>query len=167
MSYIVIKMIKGNPYLYQVRSERKGNRVVQVFEKYLGRADKPNGDKAKDQDIPTAVPPIETQSKTQPQSQTDKDWRMLRSLIYSRDNGICWICHQFVPLHQYDLGHLVDRCNGGQDGYDNLAVMHKKCNQAKPQQHTIDEHIIWLLKTKFLANKTFRKFGNAKSALQS
>ena len=39
MSYIVTKRIKGNPYLYQVRSERQGSRVRQVFEKYLGRAD--------------------------------------------------------------------------------------------------------------------------------
>jgi len=36
MSYIVIKTIKGNKYRYQVRSERRGSKVVQVFEKYLG-----------------------------------------------------------------------------------------------------------------------------------
>jgi len=36
MSYIVIKTIKGNKYRYQVRSERRGGKVVQVFEKYLG-----------------------------------------------------------------------------------------------------------------------------------
>ena len=39
MSYLTIKWIKGNPYLYQVRSERRGDRVVQVFERYLGRAE--------------------------------------------------------------------------------------------------------------------------------
>ncbi len=39
MSYLTIKYIKGNPYLYQVRSERRGDRVVQVFERYLGRAE--------------------------------------------------------------------------------------------------------------------------------
>ena len=32
MSYIVVKMIKGNPYLYQVRGERVGNRIKQVYE---------------------------------------------------------------------------------------------------------------------------------------
>ncbi len=39
MSYLTTKYIKGNPYLYQVRSERRGDRVVQVFERYLGRAE--------------------------------------------------------------------------------------------------------------------------------
>ncbi len=40
MTYIVTKYIKGNPYLYEVRSERDGDRVRQVFVRYLGRADK-------------------------------------------------------------------------------------------------------------------------------
>jgi hypothetical protein len=93
MSYIVVKHIKGNPYLYQVRSERTGNKVRQVFEKYLGRADKVNEnfiDKRKVKDNP---------------NQTD-DWNILRSLIYARDNGICWICSKFVQIHQYDLRSL-------------------------------------------------------------
>jgi hypothetical protein len=42
MSYLTIKIIKNNPYLYQVRSEREGDRVRQVFERYLGRADRAN-----------------------------------------------------------------------------------------------------------------------------
>jgi len=37
MTYIVTKIIKGNPYLYEVRSEREGDRVRQVFVRYLGR----------------------------------------------------------------------------------------------------------------------------------
>jgi uncharacterized membrane protein len=39
MTYVVTKIIKGNPYLYLVRSERDGDRVRQVFVRYLGRAD--------------------------------------------------------------------------------------------------------------------------------
>lgn len=165
MSHIVVKMIKGNPYLYQVRSERKGSRVVQVFEKYLGRADKPNKDKANSQVVSTkkvVTPSVKTEPEAKELNQADDNWQMLRSLIYARDNGICWICRQFVPLNQYDLGHLVDRCNGGQDDYDNLAVMHKKCNTGKPQHHTMDEHILWLLKTRFLTNKTIAKLRIAK-----
>ena len=38
MTYVVTKIIKGNPYLYEVRSERDGDRVRQVFVRYLGRA---------------------------------------------------------------------------------------------------------------------------------
>ena len=147
MSHIVTKMIKGHPYLYQVRSERNGNRVRQVFEKYLGRADKVKRDTIESLNTPSEQPKQEA-------TQVDDNWQMLRSLIYSRDNGMCWICRTFVPLHTYDLGHLVDRCNGGQDDYDNLAVMHKRCNTAKPQHHTMDEHITWLLKTRFTKDKS-------------
>jgi hypothetical protein len=39
MSYEVIKIIKGHTYLYEVHSERDGDRVRQVFDAYLGRAD--------------------------------------------------------------------------------------------------------------------------------
>ena len=40
MTYLTVKMIKGNPYLYEVRSEREGDKVRQIFVRYLGRADK-------------------------------------------------------------------------------------------------------------------------------
>lgn len=41
MTYVVTKIIKGNPYLYLVRSVREGDRVIQKFVRYLGRADSP------------------------------------------------------------------------------------------------------------------------------
>ncbi len=43
MTYLTVKYIKGNPYLYEVRSEREGDRVRQVFVRYLGRADTAEG----------------------------------------------------------------------------------------------------------------------------
>lgn len=43
MTYKTIKWIKGNPYLYEVRSEREGDRVRQVFVRYLGRVDTAEG----------------------------------------------------------------------------------------------------------------------------
>lgn len=73
------------------------------------------------------------------------NWLSLRSDIYLRDKGICWVCHNFTNLEDYDLGHLVDRCNGGHDGYDNLAVMHKVCNLSKPLHNTLEEAIKWRL----------------------
>ena len=72
-------------------------------------------------------------------------WQALRSDIYIRDKGICWICNTFVDLRDYDLGHLVDRCNGGHDDYDNLAVMHKSCNNSKPYHSTLEEAVKWKL----------------------
>jgi hypothetical protein len=72
-------------------------------------------------------------------------WRALRSSIYLRDKGICWVCNEFVELTEYDLGHLIDRANGGWNDYDNLAVMHTSCNLAKPHHNTLEEAMRWRL----------------------
>jgi hypothetical protein len=76
---------------------------------------------------------------------TDISWQTLRSDIYIRDKGICWICNTFVDLTDYDLGHLIDRVNGGHDAYDNLAVMHTTCNHSKPFHNTLEEATKWKL----------------------
>jgi len=80
-------------------------------------------------------------------------WNMLRSDIYIRDKGICWICNSKVELNDYDLGHLIDRCNHGQDDYDNLAVMHKKCNISKPRHTTLEEAMKWKLTPRYLSER--------------
>jgi hypothetical protein len=77
------------------------------------------------------------------------EWLKLRSAIYIRDRGICWVCNGFVKLLEYDLGHLVDRCMGGTDTIDNVAVMHKKCNLAKPLHATLEEALKWKLTTTY------------------
>ncbi len=76
-------------------------------------------------------------------------WDWLRSAIYLRDNGICWVCNKFVLLRDYDLGHLIDRCNGGNDAIDNCAVMHKRCNGGKPTHTTLEEATKWRLTHQF------------------
>ncbi len=146
-------MIKGNPYLYQVRSERNGSRVRTVFEKYLGRAKKVN----------ISEDNMEEDLQVKELNQTAANWQTLRSEIYNRDNGMCWVCNRFVELKDYDLGHLVDRCNGGQDVYENLAVMHKQpCNVSKPKHNTLEEAIIWKLRTRYLTmERPTALFGDA------
>lgn len=72
-------------------------------------------------------------------------WYKIRSDVYIRDKGICWICNEFVDLKDYDLGHLIDRCMNGEDSYDNVAVMHMKCNMAKPLHATLEEALKWKL----------------------
>ena len=69
----------------------------------------------------------------------------LRSKIYVRDRGICWICNEFVEMNDYHLGHLVDHCVGGWEDYDNLAVMHATCNLAKPHHTTLEDAMRWKL----------------------
>jgi len=144
MSHTVVKVIKGIPYSYQVRSERKGNRVVQIYEKYLGRIDDALAKKMGLQ-LPTNI--------TKENDEKTPHWYVLRKEIYKRDKGICWICHNPIPSDEYELGHLVDRCNGGHTDYDNLAAMHAYCNQHKPSHKTIQEHLEWLLKTRYFEMK--------------
>jgi hypothetical protein len=72
-------------------------------------------------------------------------WSKMRSDIYIRDKGICWVCNEFVPLDNYDLGHLIDRCKGGYDAYVNLTVMHKSCNLSKPRHNTLEDALRWRL----------------------
>jgi hypothetical protein len=91
---------------------------------------------------------------------------MFRSDIYIRDNAICWVCNRHVELRDYDLGHLIDRCNGGQDDYDNLAVMHKKCNLKKPRHITLDEAMRWKLTPKYLTVRPTRPDTNSQLKLK-
>jgi hypothetical protein len=93
----------------------------------------------------------------------DASWQMLRSDIYVRDKGICWICNTYVELKDYDLGHLVDRCNGGKDDYDNLAVMHKSCNLSKPKHNTLEEAMKWKLTPTYLSERPISMFDGSKS----
>lgn len=79
-------------------------------------------------------------------------WEWLRSEVYIRDKGICWVCNEFVLLRDYDLGHLVDRANGGHDAIDNCTVMHHLCNLLKPRHNSLDEASIWKLRYKPLAS---------------
>ena len=73
-------------------------------------------------------------------------WEWLRSEIYIRDRGICWVCNGFSTLKDYQLGHLIDRSNGGNDVIDNCAVMHKQCNISKPRHKSLEEAATWRLK---------------------
>jgi 5-methylcytosine-specific restriction endonuclease McrA len=71
------------------------------------------------------------------------NWEWLRSEVYLRDKGICWVCNEFVLLREYDLGHIIDRTNGGKDSMDNCTVMHKPCNGRKPRHNTLTEAMEW------------------------
>jgi len=101
--------------------------------------------------------------ETKQHDKIDASWQMLRSDIYVRDKGICWICNTFVELKDYDLGHLVDRCNNGADTYDNLAVMHKSCNLSKPKHNTLEEAMKWKLTPKYLSERPISMFDDSKS----
>lgn len=74
----------------------------------------------------------------------------MRKEIYRRDKGICWVCHDFVDYEvDYDIGHIIDKSNGGEYELINLTVMHHKCNLSKPRHKTIEEAVKWQLTNRF------------------
>jgi hypothetical protein len=73
-----------------------------------------------------------------------------RSKVYLRDSGICDVCKKFVMLKEYELGHIIDKSNGGSYDWNNLVVMHRECNHLKPHHNTVEEYNTWKL-TKHLA----------------
>lgn len=71
-------------------------------------------------------------------------WSKLRALVWHRDQGICWGCGDVVPFDELQLGHLIDRVEGGPDLPENLAVMCERCNMTtKPLHRTIAEAEAW------------------------
>jgi 5-methylcytosine-specific restriction endonuclease McrA len=71
-------------------------------------------------------------------------WQKLKSLVHERDDGICSVCG-WVPDY-YELGHIVDRCAGGDDSDENVAIMCGLCNMLKPVHDTREEFLQWLKK---------------------
>ena len=71
-------------------------------------------------------------------------WGRLRRALFLRDRGICQVCLLRVG-RLWDVGHLVDRCMGGEDLLENLVLMCVHCNRTrKPLHRTRDEALAWL-----------------------
>lgn len=63
-----------------------------------------------------------------------KGYAATRKRIYLRDEGLCGRCGQHVPYHDYDLGHVIARVQGGGNEDSNLQVEHKRCNRRAGQR---------------------------------
>jgi hypothetical protein len=96
MSYQTIKIIKGHPYLYEVHSERDGDKVRQVFDAYLGRADgggrqfKQRVSKAQESPIERAIDRIEAKSTKEPEiiEPTTKEPEYTKAINSIKKRGI-------------------------------------------------------------------------------
>lgn len=53
------------------------------------------------------------------------------TLLYKRDRGICAYCGDHVRPSEVTRDHVVPRCQGGKDVWENVVLAHKGCNQAK------------------------------------
>jgi hypothetical protein len=99
------------------------------------------GFQTEDETLKSIYNQLENGGGKKPTVRDNAKWLELRSRIYLRDKAICWVCNEFVALTDYDLGHLVARSNGGKDDYDNLVVMHTKCNLHYPRNTNLSDAI--------------------------
>lgn len=62
----------------------------------------------------------------------------LRQLtLIKRQKGKCAYCHRtFKAEDIWETDHIVPRCNGGRDKYDNLQLLHAHCHDQKSRQDT-------------------------------
>ena len=65
-------------------------------------------------------------------------------MVYQRDGGLCQSC--MLPVgRRWDVGHLVDRCVGGDNTLSNLILQCQHCNRRrKPVHRTRAEALDWL-----------------------
>ena len=54
-----------------------------------------------------------------------------RKNVYIRDHGRCMYCGKAVSLNSFTFDHVIPRCRGGKDWWDNVVVSCLKCNNKK------------------------------------
>ena len=62
-----------------------------------------------------------------------------KDLVYQMlvdQDGLCAYCE--TRLWDYHLDHMTPRCQGGTDGWDNLAVVCARCNMEKGKKSIED-----------------------------
>jgi hypothetical protein len=92
------------------------------------------------------------------QKKTTESWYRIRKRIYNKYNGICQVCHTWIPIREYECGHIVDRVCGGSDLDENLLCMCVLCNRLKPLHESLADFFNWV-------NRLRRFAGNDKFCL--
>jgi len=54
-----------------------------------------------------------------------------RKNILLRDNNVCQYCRNKFPEHELTIDHVIPRCKGGKNVWNNVATACKPCNQQK------------------------------------
>jgi hypothetical protein len=54
-----------------------------------------------------------------------------RRKLWERDGGKCGLCSKPVDLRVMHVDHIVPRCIGGPDTWENLQPAHRSCNYQK------------------------------------
>lgn len=75
--------------------------------------------------------------------------RAARAFLRKRDGEACWLCGErmlfqednlsgYIPAHDprdATIDHVVERCNGGSNAYENLRLAHRECNNMRSNGH--------------------------------
>jgi 5-methylcytosine-specific restriction endonuclease McrA len=54
-----------------------------------------------------------------------------RDEIRRRDKETCYLCNQFVSVHEMGLDHVVPLTSGGSHTPENVRIVHRTCNSKK------------------------------------
>ncbi len=54
-----------------------------------------------------------------------------RTVVWKRDQGVCYLCGRAADPQQWDLDHVHPLSKGGEHSYANVAVTHPSCNRSK------------------------------------
>ena len=84
-----------------------------------------------------------------------------RSAVYSKSEGHCAICGEFVPYMEYTIDHIIPLAKGGSNDISNLQCACGVCNRIKqdilPQDLMEKLTKIMLYQVKQKGNKKYRK----------
>lgn len=58
-----------------------------------------------------------------------KNRKIVRSRLYQRDGGDCWLCGKPMTAEDRTIEHLTARQHGGGNGLDNTVLTHAACNR--------------------------------------
>jgi 5-methylcytosine-specific restriction endonuclease McrA len=51
--------------------------------------------------------------------------------MYERDGGVCQLCGHPVCSSEFQLDHIIPKCDGGEFTWSNLRLAHKRCNASR------------------------------------
>lgn len=58
--------------------------------------------------------------------------------VYERDNGICFICENWVAKSDATLDHIFPISKGGPHTMGNIAIAHENCNRVKADKSLLE-----------------------------
>lgn len=55
-------------------------------------------------------------------------WRKIREVVWQRDGGICFHCHEAVALKKFHCDHILPKSEHGRHDLGNLRVLCRRCH---------------------------------------